>query len=73
MNKIAGFVGALFMKSVPQGAATTCYVATSPDLAKVSGLYFSNCNPETPSDLMQDQDLAAKLWEKSEEITRAYL
>jgi hypothetical protein len=37
------------LKSIPQGAATTCYVATSPALANVSGVYFSDCNPKVPS------------------------
>lgn len=31
------------LKSIPQGAATTCYVATRPELAEVSGQYFADC------------------------------
>ncbi|MGH8177736.1 MAG: SDR family NAD(P)-dependent oxidoreductase, partial [Steroidobacter sp.] len=34
-----------YPKSPAQGAATTCYVATHPTLAKVSGEYFADCNP----------------------------
>ena len=64
--------GHLFMKSPAQGAATTCYVATSPDLQHVSGCYFANCNPETPSANMRDAEMAARLWQVSEELTRDY-
>ena len=62
-----------FMKSPAAGAATTCYVATSPALAKVSGQYFSDCNPVTPSAHGRDDTLAKKLWKASEELTRDYL
>ena len=64
--------GYLFLKSPAQGAATTCYVATNPDLQHVSGCYFADCNPETPSANMRDADMAARLWEVSEELTRDF-
>ena len=41
----ASLIGWTFMKSVEAGAATSCYVATNPALAKVSGHYFEDCNP----------------------------
>lgn len=66
-------IGALFMKGPEAGAATTCYVATSPDLAKVSGLYFNDCKPDTPTATGQNDAIAAKLWTVSEDMTRAYL
>ncbi len=43
-----------------QGAATQCYVATSPQLAKVSGEYFQDCNPAPQSAYQQDAAMAAK-------------
>ena len=67
--RVAGY---LFLKSSAQGAATTCYAATNPDLQDVSGCYFADCNPETPSANMQDADMAARLWEVSEELTRDF-
>lgn len=67
--RVAGY---LFMKSPAQGAATSCYVATSPDLQHVSGCYFADCNPESPSANMRDADMAARLWEVSEELTREF-
>jgi NAD(P)-dependent dehydrogenase (short-subunit alcohol dehydrogenase family) len=69
-QQIAGrLIGWTFMKSVEAGAATTCYVATNPALAEVSGYYFSDCNPLVPSQKMMDAELAARLWETSEELT----
>jgi NAD(P)-dependent dehydrogenase (short-subunit alcohol dehydrogenase family) len=71
-QQVAGrLIGWTFMKSMEAGAATTCYVATNPALAKVSGFYFSDCNPQVPSPQMMDAELAARLWEKSEELTAA--
>lgn len=60
-------------KTIGQGAATQCYVATSPDLDGVTGYYFSDCNPAMPRDLMQDDALAAKLWQVSAELVADYL
>ncbi len=66
-------IGWTFMKSIGAGAATTCYVATAPALATVSGYYFADCNPESPGGNMENDALAAKLWTVSEELTRPYL
>jgi NAD(P)-dependent dehydrogenase (short-subunit alcohol dehydrogenase family) len=60
-------------KTIPQGAATQCYVATSPTLDGVTGYYFDNCNPAVPSEHMQDDQMAAKLWEVSAELVADYL
>ncbi len=73
-KQIAGrLIGWTFMKSIPAGAATQCYVATSPVLKEISGYYFADCNPLQPTALMQDADLAAKLWAVSEELTGAHV
>lgn len=56
-----------------QGAATSCYLASHPSLAGVSGLYFVDCNPAEQSDHQKDPALAARLWQVSEELTRPYL
>ena len=53
-------------------AGSACYVATNPGLQHVSGCYFSDRNPETPSASMRDQDMAARLWDLSEELTRDF-
>jgi WW domain-containing oxidoreductase len=56
------------LKSVAEGAATQCYVATRPELAGVSGEYFADCNVAKSSALSRDSALAEKLWEESERI-----
>jgi NAD(P)-dependent dehydrogenase (short-subunit alcohol dehydrogenase family) len=61
------------LKTAGQGAATSCYVATSPDLKGVSGEYFEDCHRQTPSAPMRDAALAARLWTVSEQLTRPYL
>ncbi len=61
------------IKTPEQGAATTCYLATSAALAGVTGYYFADCNPEEPSTVMQNVGMAKRLWDVSEELVRDYL
>ncbi len=65
-------VSPLALKSVAQGAATQCYVATQPDPA-ASGEYFVDCNIARSSALSRDPDLARRLWDESERIAREVL
>ncbi len=65
-------VGKPFTKTIAQGAATTCYVATSPALEKVSGYFFNHCNPHRPGGHTENTEMAAKLWTVSEELTAGY-
>jgi len=55
----------IFLKTVAQGAATQCYVATHPSLDTVSGEYFADCNVAKPSALASDRALAERLWDES--------
>ncbi|CAH2074445.1 unnamed protein product [Thlaspi arvense] len=52
-------------KNIPQGAATTCYVALQPSVKGVTGKYFADCNQVTPSKLARDETLGQKLWDFS--------
>jgi NAD(P)-dependent dehydrogenase (short-subunit alcohol dehydrogenase family) len=63
-----GIANALFLKSIPQGAATQCYVAANPAAATVSGQYWADSNIAKPRAEAEDPALAAKLWEVSEKI-----
>jgi NAD(P)-dependent dehydrogenase (short-subunit alcohol dehydrogenase family) len=63
-----GIGGALMFKSIPQGAATECFVAVHPLAARSSGLYFSHCNPAKPRQDAEDPKLAGRLWAESERI-----
>ena len=62
-------------KTIPQGAATSCFVATSPLLGATSGKYFEDCNAVTivGDTHMQDEAMAQRLWNVSTELTRDYL
>jgi NAD(P)-dependent dehydrogenase (short-subunit alcohol dehydrogenase family) len=66
-------VGRLFTKTIPQGAATTVYVATAPSLAQTSGQFFEHCNPIHPGGYAEDHAMAAQLWTVSEALTSTYL
>lgn len=69
----AKLIGWTFMKSVAAGAATQVYLATAPALAGVSGYFFRDCNPFLPGGNMENDELAAKLWSVSEDLTRPWL
>lgn len=66
----AGFSG----KNEAEGAATTCYVATDPTLATVSGRFFEDCNAVRVGGHhhLEDDAQAARLWEVSEELTKSH-
>lgn len=59
---------AIAMKSIPQGAATQCYVAVHPATANISGEFFSDCNVARSSTAGRDLALAERLWSVTEEI-----
>ncbi len=58
----------LKLKSVGQGAATQCLVATHPGLSDVSGCYFSDCQVADTLKEGKDDNLAEELWKRTEEI-----
>jgi len=72
MNPVVGFLmvafGFLFLKSIPQGAATQTYLATQPGIESLSGGYFKDSNPTHTSKYGRDEAMAERLWEVSEEI-----
>ncbi len=57
--------------SPERGAETIVYLAASPDVEGVSGLYFAKCAPVTPSAAARDDAAAARLWEASERLAGA--
>eukprot|EP01080_Neovahlkampfia_damariscottae_P005055 gene5055-8650_t len=58
-------LGKGFMKSIPQGAATTIYCAVSPEINGKSGLYFSDCNVASPIPYVNNEEALKKLFEVS--------
>ncbi|XP_035676518.1 uncharacterized protein LOC118415774 [Branchiostoma floridae] len=55
-------------KSPEQGAQTSLHCALQEGLESKSGLYFSDCAPIDPSPAGQDDEVAKRLWEVSEEM-----
>ncbi|GKB50048.1 short-chain dehydrogenase TIC 32, chloroplastic-like protein [Tanacetum coccineum] len=60
-----------FLKNIPQGAATTCYVALHPQLNGISGQYFADSNLSKASGYAQDTELAKKLWDFTVKLTES--
>jgi NAD(P)-dependent dehydrogenase (short-subunit alcohol dehydrogenase family) len=56
------------MLTVDEGAATSLYCATSPDVAQDSGKFYDKCAERAPS-RVATPELAAELWKRSEEWT----
>ncbi|KAL6986269.1 Short-chain dehydrogenase TIC 32, chloroplastic [Sarracenia purpurea var. burkii] len=67
---IVNVIGKYVLKNVPQGAATTCFVALNPQVKGVTGEYFSDSNVAKPSNLAKDTELAKKLWDFSLGLTQ---
>jgi len=53
-----------------EGAATTLFCATSPSVAKETGLYYDKCQVKQPSNVAQNLVLASELWRRSEDWMR---
>ena len=55
-------IGKRFALSPQQGAETLVYLASSPEVAGVTGKYFHKCRPTTPNREAQDDVAAQRLW-----------
>jgi NAD(P)-dependent dehydrogenase (short-subunit alcohol dehydrogenase family) len=62
-------VASVFFGSPRKGAGTLVYLASAPEAAEVSGGYFADSRPASPSAQAQDDELAEQLWERSAELT----
>ena len=66
---VFNLVWPLFTVSPEEGARTSVYLASSPDVATISGAYFEKQRPVRSSPLSYDTALARRLWEVSEQLT----
>jgi NAD(P)-dependent dehydrogenase (short-subunit alcohol dehydrogenase family) len=57
-----------FLKSPQQGAATSIFLASSPQLEGVTGKYFVNSKPRSSYKSSYDTGAAARLWQVSSEL-----
>jgi NAD(P)-dependent dehydrogenase (short-subunit alcohol dehydrogenase family) len=59
-----------FFASPESGARTSVYLASSPEVAGVTGKYFARCKETKSSTVSYDEASQKKLWAISEELTR---
>jgi hypothetical protein len=50
---------------------TSIYLASSPEVAGVSGQYFIKCQPRTPKKWAQDPEAARRWWDISQALVAA--
>ncbi len=62
-----------FMTGPEQGAVTSLFVATSPDVEGISGAFFVKERPADPNPVAEDPAIAARLWTESESLIEAAL
>ncbi|XP_067632830.1 retinol dehydrogenase 14 isoform X1 [Eurosta solidaginis] len=59
-----------FFKTTKAGAQTTIYLATSDEVANVSGKYFMDCKESTLNAAAMDEEKGRKLWEESVKMVK---
>lgn len=67
--KFLYFIGRPFMRSPGKGARTPIYLATSDEVAGISGKYFKNQKQVKPASIAFDDEMTSKLWDISERLT----
>lgn len=60
----------LFAISPQEGAKTTIFLASSPEVEGITGKYFYKSQVQSPSPAAQDDEVAERLWQISEEIVK---
>jgi NAD(P)-dependent dehydrogenase (short-subunit alcohol dehydrogenase family) len=68
---IGQVVGKPFFLSSEEGARTTIYLASSPDVERVNGQYFVKSKAVPSSERSHDRDAAGRLWDMSEQMIGA--
>ena len=58
----------MFAISPEKGAQTIVYLASSPDVARLSGGYYYKCRAATPSEEARDDAVAKRLWIESAKL-----
>ena len=69
IGKLIIAVGKPFMLNSKQGAAVSLYLATSPEVAQVSGEFFVKSKPAKSNPLSRDPKLMAEVWLCTEKMT----
>ncbi len=62
-----------FLKTPAEGAHTSIYLASSPDVDGVTGQFFVNGKPKTANKAGTDPAITARLWQTSADLVRMTL
>jgi NAD(P)-dependent dehydrogenase (short-subunit alcohol dehydrogenase family) len=68
LMKIMGAVVPLIARSPEKGAATSIYLASSPEVQSITGKYFVDCRVSQPAPQASDSAVARRLWDVSAEM-----
>ena len=68
LMNIMGIVIPLIARSPEKGAATSIYLASSPEVQSITGKYFVDCKVAQPAPQATDMAVAKKLWDVSAEM-----
>ncbi len=63
-----GFVSDWYGISPEEGAETSIYLATSPEVENVTGEYFRKCKSSPSNPIASDTQIAGRLWDVSERL-----
>ena len=69
---IALSVARLFMRSAPRAAATQALLAANPGVSGITGEFWSDCQIANGNPLVDDADLAKRLWDVSDDIVECH-
>jgi NAD(P)-dependent dehydrogenase (short-subunit alcohol dehydrogenase family) len=69
VSPIFGIIKRLFGVSAERGARSIVFLASSPDVAEISGSYFEKCRPVLPGRQAESDDDARRLWAETETLT----
>jgi hypothetical protein len=67
--RLVRLIADLTFHSPEKGAATSIYLASTPEVEGISGKYFSNCKEAKSSKLSHDKQLARRLWDVCSQLT----
>jgi NAD(P)-dependent dehydrogenase (short-subunit alcohol dehydrogenase family) len=69
ISSLVKLIAKFFGKDQDEGAQTPIYLASSPEVADITGKYFIDCEQRKSSPASYKQAQAHRLWEVSEEMT----
>lgn len=72
LRRAAGKLLGFMVRTPEKGAETAIYVSTNDALKSITGAYFANCKIAKPGKWAEDSKLAQKLWDVTEELTKAF-